>query len=700
MLRSLTTIVGLSLLSACSGAPPAEPAPPSAPPAASPANPAVAPPAAAMPIKAPRADANLIPRKVLFGNPERAAPRISPDGKHLAFLAPDQGVLNVWVAPIGDLKAAKVVTQDRKRGIRMFFWPFDGQHLVYLQDKDGDENFHIYAVDLKTNETKDLTPYEGARAEFGGLSEKIPGEIVVGLNDRDKKYHDLYRVSLKSGERKLIYKNEQFSEIITDDAFKARLGSKMLGTGGQEVLDLSGKEPKPFIAYGQEDSLTTNPLGYDAAGKILYFFDSRGRDTAALVTLDAAGKATVLAQDSKADIQGVMAHPKTGKIQAVKSDYERRQWQVIDKALQADFDALKTVTDGDFDVISRTLDDSKWTVAYVLSNGPVRYYLYDRAKKKADFLFTNQSALEKAQLAKMTPVIVKARDGLDLVNYLTLPVASDPDGDARPAQPLPTVLLVHGGPWARDGWGLNPMHQWLANRGYAVLSVNYRGSTGFGKKFVNAGDKEWAGKMHDDLLDSVKWLGDQKIAADKQVAIMGGSYGGYATLVGLTYTPDTFACGVDIVGPSSLLTLLQSIPPYWAPMLEQFAKRVGDPRTEEGKQLLLSRSPLTKVDAIKRPLLIGQGANDPRVKQAESDQIVKAMQDKKIPVTYALYPDEGHGFARPENRLSFYAVAETFLAQCLGGSYQPVGEDFKGSTIQVPAGADSVYGLSEALPKR
>lgn len=298
-------------------------------------------------------------------------------------------------------------------------------------------------------------------------------------------------------------------------------------------------------------------------------------------------------------------------------------------------------------------------------------------------------------------MVIKSRDGLELVSYLSLPTDADADGDGKPAQPLPMVLLVHGGPWVRDSFGFNGTHQWLASRGYAVLSVNFRGSTGFGKQFTNAGDKQWSAKMHDDLLDAVKWATDQKIAADKQVAIMGASYGGYATLVGgLTFTPDAFACGVDIVGPSNVVTLLEAIPPYWAPIMEQFAKRVGDPRTEEGKKLLRSISPLSRVDRIQRPLLIGQGANDPRVKQAESDQIVKAMQEKGIPVTYVLYPDEGHGFQRPENRLSFFGVAETFLAQCLGGPYQPIGDDFKGSSIQVPAGAEAVHGLSAALPRR
>ncbi|MCA9432931.1 MAG: S9 family peptidase, partial [Candidatus Omnitrophica bacterium] len=338
-----------------------------------------------------------------------------------------------------------------------------------------------------------------------------------------------------------------------------------------------------------------------------------------------------------------------------------------------------------------------WMVAYVMDDGPIRYYRYDRGEKKAHFLFTNRNELEKQPLVKMNPVIVKSRDGLNLVNYLSLPKGSDSDGDGFPDQPLPMVLLVHGGPWARSEWGYDPEHQWLANRGYAVLDVNFRGSTGFGKDFANAGNMEWAGKMHDDLIDSVNWAVEKKIADPDKVAISGGSYGGYATLVGLTFTPGVFACGIDIVGPSNLITLLESIPPYWAPMIEMFTTRVGDHRTEEGKKFLTERSPLSKVDQIEDPLLIGQGANDPRVKQAEADQIVNAMEEKKIPVTYVLYPDEGHGFARPENRISFFAVMEAFLAEYLGGRYEAIGEDFKGSSITVPEGKDGVPGLAAAL---
>jgi dipeptidyl aminopeptidase/acylaminoacyl peptidase len=336
-----------------------------------------------------------------------------------------------------------------------------------------------------------------------------------------------------------------------------------------------------------------------------------------------------------------------------------------------------------------------------MDNGPVRFYLYDREpERKATFLFTSQPELEKLPLVKMHPQIIKSRDGLELVSYLSLPKWSDPDGDGRPDQPVPLVLNVHGGPWARDEWGYDPEHQLLANRGYAVLAVNYRGSTGLGKDFLNKAQREWAGKMHDDLIDAVNWAVENKVAQKDKVAIMGGSYGGYATLVGLTFTPDVFACGVDIVGPSSLITLMENPPPYWASFMPVMKFRVGDWTTEEGRKFLQSRSPLNFVDKIKKPLLIGQGANDPRVKQAEADQIAKAMNEKKIPVTYVLFHDEGHGFARPENRFAFYAITEGFLAKHLGGRFEPIGGAFEGADFSVPSGKDGVPGLAAALQKK
>jgi dipeptidyl aminopeptidase/acylaminoacyl peptidase len=396
-----------------------------------------------------------------------------------------------------------------------------------------------------------------------------------------------------------------------------------------------------------------------------------------------SGETELLAEDPRVDASGVIVHPTSRQIQAVAFVYARKRWEVLDPAIEPDLGKLQAVADGEVEVLSRTLDDKAWIVSYVVDDGPLRYYLYDRSAGTVELLFTEREALVGLPLAKMHAATIEARDGQELVVYLTLPLGTDADGDGVPGDPIPMVLFPHGGPWGRDVWGLNRYHQWLANRGYAVLSVNFRSSTGFGKAFVNAGDRQWAGTIIEDQQDAVHWAIEQGIADPAKVGVMGGSFGGYSTLAGLTFTPELYACGVDLFGPANLITLLETVPAYWKPTFNRLATRVGDPRTEEGRALLEAHSPLTYAGRIVRPLLIGQGANDARVKQAESDQIVHALQDKGIPVTYILYPDEGHGFVRPENSLSFNAIAERFLAEVLGGRCEPVGDDLEGSSMQV-----------------
>lgn len=650
-----------------------------------------------------RPDATLLPRSVLFANPDRLAPALSPDGKKLAFLSARDGVLNVWVAPVSDPSAAAPVTGEKKRGIRSFTWAYTSEHVLYPQDEGGDENWHLYSVHVGTGQSKDLTPAAGAQARLLAISHRVPTQVLVGLNDRDKRYHDAYRVDVVTGAKKLVLQNDGFSTMSADGSLAVRVLMRPTSDGGSAMMAPDGKGGfRELGKVGIEDARTTHVVGFDGAGAKAYLVDSRGRDTAALVEMDLAdpAKTKVLLDDGQADVTDIVQHPSTLRVQAALATYEKLRVHALDPALRADLDVIQAVVPGEVRVSSRSQDDARWVVQSTVSDGPIKYWLYDRSKKKVDLLFSNMKALEDAPLAPMVPVTIPTKDGLSLVSYLTLPRGEAADGGASLAQgkaPLPLVLLVHGGPWARDRWGLSPMHQWLASRGYAVLSVNYRGSTGFGKRFVNAGDKEWAGRMHDDLLTAVDWAVTQKIAEPSRVAIMGGSYGGYATLVGLTFTPDRFACGVDIVGPSNLTTLLEAIPPYWASEVEEFTRRIGDHRTEEGKKFLASRSPLTFASRISRPLLIGQGKNDPRVKQAESDRIVAAMEERGIPVTYVLYPDEGHGFARPENRTSFNAVAEIFLAQCLGGPYLPIGADLQGSSITVPVGKERVTTLADAL---
>ena len=638
----------------------------------------------------------LIPRKTLFGNPERTAVTISHDGTRIAYLAPLDGVLNVWVAPLEALERASPVTRDQGRGIRSYFWAYHPRFILYLQDRDGDENWHLFAADVETGTARDLTPYDGVQANLQETSDKFPEEVLIRLNRRDPSVHDLYRVNILTSAAHLGARNDIGADrFVTDRNFNPRLAVVIPPDGGTRVLALSKSGRwEPFMTIGAEDSLTTQPLCFDADGHTLYLLDSRGRDTSALVAMDLEAETErELARHPRADAAFQVHHPVTRRPQAVAFDYQFRTWTVLDEAVAADFERIANQTEGQVQSISRSLDQRRWIVTCDRDDGPESFYRYDRESGRLTYLFSSRPELERHALARMRSAVVRSRDRLELVVYYSLPVGSAADEAPRPREPLPTVLLVHGGPWSRDTWGYHPVHQLLASRGYAVVSVNYRGSYGFGKAFMNAGDREWAGKMHDDLIDVADWAVDQEIADRERVAIMGGSYGGYATLVGLTFTPEVFACGVDIVGPSNLNTLLDTIPPYWKPMLARLRARVGDSSTTEGRRFLAERSPLSRVDRIVRPLLIGQGANDPRVKQAESDQIVQAMTQRGIPVTYLRYPDEGHGFARPENNLSFMAVAEAFLARCLGGRYQPVGNDFTGSSIEMVAGAEQIPGL-------
>lgn len=647
----------------------------------------------------PQADAHttaaevdvLLPRALLFSNPDRAMVRLSPDGRWLSWLAPAEGALNLHVAPIDDLSDVRTLTRIPGQGVRSYTWTFAADRLLYMLDRDGDENWQIIGLHVGTGEERMLTPEEGVAARIQSVSPDRPEEILIGLNMRDLRLHDLVLLNLVTGEQTLVAENPGFAGYLTRPDYSIAYATRMTADGGSEWLRLTDPEepanPEAWeVAHtiGGEDAMTTSPAGFDRAGEHLYWIDSRERDTAALwVEALATGERTLLHADARADVSSALSHPVTGRVQAVAVEFDRTAWTVLDPAIQPVLDALRAQTEGDVEILSRTQDDGLWVVAELTDRGPIRYHLYAPATDTLSFLFTNRQRLEGVPLAPMEPVTIPSRDGLDLVSYLTLPRSVTTDQPASATHPVPLVLLVHGGPWARDSWGYDPQHQWLANRGYAVLSVNFRGSTGFGKHFLNAGNKEWGAAMHNDLLDAVSWAVDQGITTPEQVAIMGGSYGGYAALVGLTFTPETFACGVSIVGPSNLITLLESIPPYWAPAIELFATRVGDIRTEEGRALLEERSPLGRVDDIRRPLLIGQGANDPRVIQAESDQIVEAMQERSIPHLYALFPDEGHGFARETNRMAFFAVTEHFLGSCLGGEVEPIGDAFEGSSIQL-----------------
>ena len=627
------------------------------------------------------APAPLISRDILFGNPERVNPQLSPDGKKLAWLAPDEkNVLQVWVKTVGQ-EDGKKVTADKKRGIRQYFWAEDDRTLLYLQDADGDENFHLYGVDLVSGNVRDLTPFQGVQASPIRDSQKVRDRILVQMNLRDRRLMDVYEVSLETGAVKLLTENpgDVGAWVATDD-LEVRVAQATRPDGSTEIrVRESPAAPWKTLLVaplGEE----VNALDITADGAAVLLKSSLNANTTRVVRKEiATGTETVIAENPNVDADEVIIHPVKHVVQAVDFPAGRQAWTVIDPLVKADFEGIWKLRDGDFTVVNRDRDDKTWLVAFTEDRGPVRYYAWDRETKKGTFLFVARPKLEGMPLAQMRAVAFPARDGLTLNGYLTLPVG------VKSAN-LPLVLFVHGGPWARDSWGYDPYAQWLANRGYAVLQVNYRGSTGYGKKFRNAAMKQFAGKMHDDLLDAVEWTVKQGWVDAKKVAIMGGSYGGYATLVGMTFTPDTFACGVDLVGPSNLVTLVESFPPYWAPFLgDSWFPFVGNPKIPAEKADMEARSPIFKVASIKKPLLIGQGANDPRVTQKESEQIVAAMEAKGLPVTYVVYPDEGHGFARPENRIDFNARAEAFLGACLGGRVEPLpaGGKVAGSTAVV-----------------
>lgn len=648
------------------------------------------------PAAAPAMTAPLIPRAALFGNPTKTGGQISPDGKWLSWMAPHDGVLNVFVAPAGDPSAAKRLTTITDRPPAGYFWSPDGRKILYIQDKGGDENYLLYGVDVATGAESKLTPFEKTRVSLVGASTIKKDKLLVGLNNRDPRYSDVHLLDLATGKLTLVMKNDSYAGFMADNNLELRMATRPNAKGGTDFFPIANGtvSDTPIESTTLDDALTTSPAGFTTDGKTLYWIDSRGRDTAALYAQDvASGKKTLIAENPRADLGGTLRDPVTGKVLAYSVNYLRNEWTALDPATKASFDFLRGKLQGDWGVQDSSEDNSIWIVWNDPVTAPSATYVHDRKAGTLTPFYTARPELVGAPLQPMYAREIKARDGLTLPSYLTLPPDSDSNADGVPDRPVPLVMLVHGGPWARDSYGFNTAHQWLANRGYAVMSVNYRSSTGFGKAFLNAGSLKWRTAMQDDLADALAWAVKQGITTTDKAAIMGGSYGGYAVLANLAFYPGRFACGVDIVGPSNLETLLKTIPPYWEPIVRQFHDRMGNPTTPEGLALLKEASPLYAADKINRPLLIGQGANDPRVNKAESDQIVAAMQKAGIPVTYVLFPDEGHGFRRPENSIAFNAVAENFLAPCLGGRAEPVGDALRKSTAQIVTGAEHVKGL-------
>jgi dipeptidyl aminopeptidase/acylaminoacyl peptidase len=603
------------------------------------------------------ADVKLIPLEVLLGHPERTAAQISPDGTRLAYLAPHAGVLNVFVgdAGAGDERA---VTHDTSRGIQGYTWCHDNRHIMYVRDRDGGENFRLYDVDLETGVERDLTPLDEVQCRIIAHQKRFPNDVLVALNKDNPQLHDVYHLDLSTGTLEKIVENPGFVGWVVDDHLSVRGAVQPTPDGGTVILvrDNEMSDWRPLLEVSPEDAESTGPVAFTKDGKGLYIQTSVGSNTGRLVKMDiATGTVEEIAQDPTYDIAGVMMNPDTRAIEAVIVYRDQLEYNIFDDSIRDDFAALQQLSAGELHISGRSHDDTTWLVAFDRDRGPLKFYRWNRTAKSATFLFDHRPELNSYPLVAMEPFAFTARDGMTIHGYLSYPADISRTN-------LPAVLVVHGGPWARDGWGLDPEAQWLANRGYLCVQVNFRGSSGFGKDFMNAGNREWGAKMHDDLLDAVNHLVAQSIVDSARVAIYGGSYGGYAALIAATFTPDVFRCAISMVGPSNLNTLIESFPEYWKPMIALWHKRVG-----EDKDFLWSRSPLSRVDNIRIPILIAQGENDPRVTRTESEQIVAAMTERGIDHEYVMYEDEGHGFVKPENRLDFYHRADRFLAKHLGG---------------------------------
>jgi dipeptidyl aminopeptidase/acylaminoacyl peptidase len=618
----------------------------------------------------------LIDRELLFGNPEIAGAQISPDGKFIAFLKPYNETRNVWVKGVSEsFDKARLLTAETSRPIGGFFWSQDAKYILFVKDNGGDENFNVYAVsptakagdggDVPT--ARNITAGEKVRAIIQAVPRSEPQFIYVGLNDRDPAWHDIYKVNIATGEKTLIKKNEdRLQGLIFDNADKIRLSVRSTKAGDTEILSLDGE--KPEVVFSCNVFETCAPIRFSKDNKQFYMQTNKGeRNLVQLVLLDPVTKKEKLVEqdpEGKVDFGGAVFSEVSNELIATAYEGERTRVYFRDKVLEADYRWLENKMPGkDVNFGSSTKDENVWIVSASSDVEPGETYIFDRKKKKLDLQYKIREKLPRNALAEMKPVTYKSSDGLEVPAYLTLPKGVQ-------AKNLPAVIVPHGGPWGRDSWGYDGFAQFLANRGYAVLQPNFRASTGYGKKFLDAGNKQWGELMQDDITWGVKYLVKEGIADPKRVGIMGGSYGGYATLAGVTFTPDTYAAAVAIVAPSNLITLLDAIPAYWESFRNVFYQRMGDPNTDAGKAQLIRQSPLTHAAKITTPLMVVQGANDPRVNRRESDQIVIALRERNYPVEYLVADDEGHGFARPVNNMAMFAAAEKFLAKYLGGRYQ------------------------------
>jgi len=659
----------------------------------------------------PMADYPMLPLERLMAPASFTVPQISPDGRLVSWIAPLDGTPNLYVAETGDLESARPVTHFTDSGVRatdvsgqvMYRWHYDCKHIIYPKDYDGDENWDIHVVDTETAEDRNLTPIPDKKVEIIAYGRKSPNEALITIQTFGKYDPEVYHLNLLSGERTLLQANDGSLAFLADNDLIIRMSISFAADGGLDFhkYNASGKGGLIYqVSAGDMPALLSavyqKVIRFDANNEKLYLYDAQLRDKAALVSLDVeTGDMELLAEDDRVDIGGVIYHPVDNTVQGYATNWTRTSWTATDESIAADLQALNGIEEGDWQILGRSDDDKTWVVRYMAAHKPIAFYLYDRASKSGTRMFTSTPQLEGLELSDMHPYVLTTDDGFDLVSYITLPPWTDPDNDGRPDQPIPVVVMVHGGPSdERAQYAFGPFVHWLANRGYGFQYVNFRGSAGFGKAYMNGQKMEWGGKMHQDVLDQVQWAIDEGIAIPDKVAILGGSYGGYETLVAMTMTPDVFACGVDIVGPSNLEIFM----PHWDE--DRMGKTIGDPRTEEGRAFLRSRSPINFAHQTKNPVLIGQGANDSRVPQEQSDMVVQKMQEAGVEVTYIVYPDEGHGFLRPANSMAFNAILEVFLGQCLGGRYEEITSQIEGSSVQAPVGVEHIPGLAEALAAR
>jgi dipeptidyl aminopeptidase/acylaminoacyl peptidase len=620
----------------------------------------------------------LIDRDIIFGNPEIAAAQLSPDGKYISFLKPWKDTRNVYVKTVDEpFSSARLLTTETKRPVAGYFWTRDSKYILYAKDNDGDENYNVYAVDpsakpaagAEAPPSRDLTGLKGVRVMLYEVPKSDPDVVYIGLNDRDKAWHDLYKLKISTGEKTLMRKNtERITGWVFDLKGQLRMATRSAENGDTEMLrvDADGFTK----VYSCSVFETCHPLQFQPGDQRVYMETNRGTDLISLVLFDPQTSKTEMVESDplgKVDFGGALFSEANHELVETWYIAARTKTYYKNKAFGDDVHWIEhKFPDQEIIVVSRTKDEQDWLVTAVSDTEPGETLLFDRKTQTLTPEFKVREKLPRADLAQMKAVTYKSSDGLEIPAYLTLPKGAE-------AKNLPTLIIPHGGPWGRDQWGYNPLAQFFANRGYAVLMPNFRGSTGYGRTFLDAGNLEWGRKMQDDLTWGAKFLVSQGTADPKRLGILGGSYGGYATLAGVAFTPDLYAAAVDIVGPSNLITLMDSIPPYWESIRTMFYKRMGDPNTPQGKRLLVEESPLTSADKIRTPLLVAQGANDPRVNRREAEQIVIALRDRGFPVEYILAPDEGHGFARPVNNLALFMASEKFLASHLGGKYQEGG---------------------------